>query len=211
MAGWRAQRKAGIAAIALAMLLAAGLWLGIRFLAPPIAGMEALESRMLFTLKCLCCATLFCLATGVEAVAHERLQSPAFDPLTHYRTRRLEVNQRYLQNTLEQIVILAAGLFGLAADSVDGGAMRAVAATTIVWILARIAFWIGYHHSAAMRGLGAPGMIVSLLVLIYVVARASFDWAGWAGAIGAVAAFLLFEAVLFRSTRSVTAPPVVEE
>jgi hypothetical protein len=205
-ADWRDQRRSGIAAIAAAMIVAVGLWLAIRFLAPPVPGMDTLESRMVFTLKCLCCAVLFCLVTGVEAVAHERLQSAAFDPLEGFRTRRLEVNRRYLQNTLEQIVVFAAGLFGLAAYSPDGGAMRAVVATTIVWILARLAFWIGYHRSAAMRGLGAPGMMASLLVLIYVVARASFDWAGGAGAVAAVAAFLLFEAILFRVTRGAAAP-----
>ena len=39
--------------------------------------------------------------------------------------------------------------------------MRAVAATTVVWIIARIAFWVGYHRSSAQRGLGAPGMMLS--------------------------------------------------
>jgi hypothetical protein len=32
--------------------------------------------------------------------------------------------------------------------------------------LARFAFWIGYHRSAAMRGLGAPGMALSMIVLV---------------------------------------------
>jgi hypothetical protein len=39
---------------------------------------------MLFTLKCLCLAVLFCLVLGVEAVAHERLSSAAFDPLAGF-------------------------------------------------------------------------------------------------------------------------------
>jgi O-antigen/teichoic acid export membrane protein len=95
---------------------------------------------MVFTLKCSCLAVLFCLVTGVEAVAHERLSSPAFDPLSGFETRRLRVNQRYLQNTLEQILVFVAGLFGLAVYSPDGSAMRAVLATTVVWILARFAF-----------------------------------------------------------------------
>lgn len=99
-----------MAAIAVSALLSATLWLGIRMLAPPLAGLELLGARMLFALKCLCLATLFCLVTGVEAVAHERLQSPAFDPLAGYETKRLQVNLRYLQNTLEQLVV-----FGVAA------------------------------------------------------------------------------------------------
>jgi uncharacterized MAPEG superfamily protein len=155
---------------------------------------------MLFTLKCCCLAVLFCLVTGVEAVAHERLSSPAFDPLSGFETRRLRVNQRYLQNTLEQILVFAAGLFCLAAYSPDGSAMRAVLATTIVWILARAAFWIGYHRSAAMRGLGAPGMALSMIVLLYVAGRIGYEAGGFVGAAVPVVAFLAIEAFLFRAT-----------
>src|SRR5215472_1802407 len=150
------QRRTGMIAIAAAMPVALLLWLAIAYLVPPLTGMDDLGGRMLFTLKCCCLAVLFCLVTGVEAVAHERLSSPAFDPLIGFETRRLRVNQRYLQNTLEQILVFTAGVFGLAAYSPDGAAMRAVLATTVVWMLARFAFWIGYHRSAAMRGLGAP-------------------------------------------------------
>ena len=202
MAGdWRAQRRSGMAAIAAASLVASLLWFAIRFCAPPLDGMEDLSGRMVFTLKCFCLAVLFCLVTGVEAVAHERLQSPAFDPLTGYETRRLRVNQRYLQNTLEQTVVFLVGLFGLAAYMDDGGRMRAVLATAVVWTLARLAFWIGYHRGAAMRGLGAPGMMVSLLVLIYVAMQVGFDVAGPVGEWAMLGAFLLFEALLFWKTK----------
>jgi uncharacterized MAPEG superfamily protein len=193
---------AGIIAIAASSLVAGLLWFGVRYCGPEIPGMESLGARMLFTLKCGCVAVLFCLVTGVEAVAHERLQSPAFDPLAGYEPRRFRVNQRYLQNTLEQSIVLAAALFGLAAYSPDGDTMRAVLATAIVWILARLAFWIGYHQSAAMRGLGAPGMVVSLLALLYVVARIGYDLAGTPGAAAVIGAFLLIEALLFWTTRA---------
>ena len=198
--GWRDQRRTGIAAIAAAIAAALALWLGVRFLGPVPAGMESAGARMLLALKCCCVATLFCLVTGVEAVAHERLQSAAFDPLAGHETRRLRVNLRYLQNTLEQWAVFAVGLFGLAAYAADGAAVRAVVATTIVWILARFAFWIGYHRSAALRGLGAPGMAQSLLVLLYVAARFGAELAGTAGAAIMVGAFLIFEAILFRAT-----------
>lgn len=196
------QRRAGIIAIAVAMPMALVLWLVIAFLAPPLTAMDSLDARMLFTLKCLCLAVLFCLVLGVEAVAHERLSSPAFDPLAGFETRRLRVNQRYLQNTLEQLIVFAVGLFGLAAYSPDGSAMRAVLATTVVWILARFAFWIGYHRSAAMRGAGAPGMALSMIVLLYVAGRIGFDLGGFVGAAVPVAAFIAIEAFLFRATRS---------
>ncbi|WP_321814125.1 MULTISPECIES: MAPEG family protein [unclassified Paraburkholderia] len=198
---FRRQRKSGIAAIALAALFAVGLWLGIDHLMSPLAGMESLAARMLLTLKCCCMAVLFCLVTGVEAVAHERLTSPAFDPLARFETRRLRVNQRYLQNTVEQIIVFCVALFGLAAYCADGAQMRAVVATTVVWIVARGAFWLGYHRSAAMRGLGAPGMALSMIVLLYVASRFGHEIAGTVGAIAPGAAFVLIEAVLFWGTR----------
>ena len=80
--GFLGERRAGMIAIAAAMPVALLLWLGIAYLMPPLAGMDTLADRMLFAMKCCCIAVLFCLVTGVEAVAHERLCSPAFDPLS---------------------------------------------------------------------------------------------------------------------------------
>ena len=198
---WRAQRRSGMAAIAVSALLGVALWFAVDRLLTPLSGMDALAARMLVALKCCAVAALFCLFGGVEAVAHERLQSAAFDPLAGHETTRLRVNKQYLQNTLEQFVLFAVGLFGLAAYSDTGRTVRAVIATTVVWIAFRFAFWIGYHRNAAMRGMGAPGMAVSLVMLIYVCARVGGDVAGTPGSVAVVAAFLALEAVLFRATR----------
>ena len=198
---WRVQRRSGMAAIAVSTVISLGLWLALYRLLPPLAGMDSIGARMLVALKCAVVATLFCLVAGVEAVAHERLQSDAFDPLGGHQTSRLAVNLRYLQNTLEQLVVFTVGLFGLAAYLTSGEAMRALPATTAVWIVNRFAFWIGYHRSAAMRGLGAPSMMIGLLMLLYVTARIGGELAGTAGAVIAILAFLAIEAVLFWKTR----------
>jgi hypothetical protein len=178
---WRRQRRQGLWAIAASAFVAAAIWLAIRHLAPPVAQMETIADRLIFAFNCWCFAVFFCLAMGIEAVAHERLQSPAFDPLTGYETRRLRVNQRYLQNTLEQLVLFTAALFGLAIYSDGGEGMRAVEATAF---------------------LGAPGLMLSLIVLIYVIIRISLDLGGLFAAAGVVGLFLAIEAVLFRTTRS---------
>jgi uncharacterized MAPEG superfamily protein len=195
----RRERRATMLPIALALPVAIVLWLVVAELVPLPESIEGVPARLLFSLKCVCVAALFCLATGVEAVAHERLASPAIDPLRGYETRRLRVNQRYLQNTLEQFVLFAVGLFGLAVYSVRPGP---VLATAVVWIVARAAFWIGYHRSSAARAYGAPGLALSLIVLLYVCARFGFELAGVAGAIIPIAAFLAVEALLFWATRS---------
>ena len=167
MEEFKRQRRTGMIMIGLAMPVAVALWLAVDQLMPPILSMENLASREAFALKCWCVAVLFTLVMGVEAVAHERLGSPAFDPLARFETRRLKVNERYLQNTLEQTVAFAAA----------------------------------HHRSAAMRGLGAPGMALSMIVLVYVTARVAEEIAGRVGIVVLVAAFLGFEALLFWTTR----------
>ena len=199
---WRQQRRAGLVAIVCSAILAAAIWLAIRHFAPPIAGMASLSDRLSFAFKWWAIAVLLCFATGIDAVAHERLQSPAFDPLAGHETKRLRINQRYLQNTLEQLIMFTAGLFGLALYSKSGGAMRAVEATAIVWILFRFAFWIGYHRSAAMRSVGAPSIALSLIVLVYVIARIASDLGGPIAVVCALGLFGVIEAILFWTTRS---------
>ena len=198
---WRQERKSGMIAIAVSMVLSLALWFALLRLLPPLNGLNNIADRMMLALKCVVVATLFCFVAGIEAIAHERLQSPAFDPLEGHESRRLRVNLRYAQNTLEQLVIFAVGLFGLAAYLTSGDALRALPALTIIWVLNLFAFWIGYHHSAAMRGLGAPSMALGLITLLYVVARIGNDLAGMAGGLVAVAAYIAIEAVLFWKTR----------
>jgi hypothetical protein len=198
---WRKERRSGIAAIAVSSAVSIVLWFALMRLLPPLTGMDDAGARMLVALKCVVVATLFALVAGVEAVAHERLQSDAFDPLAGHQTKRLQVNLRYLQNTLEQTLIFAVALFGLAAYMTSGEAMRAVPAVTVIWVVNRYAFWIGYHRSAAMRGLGAPSMAVSLIVLLYVVALIGADVAGTAGTVALLGLFIAVEAVLFLKTR----------
>ncbi|MFK4442981.1 hypothetical protein ABH944_003236 [Caballeronia udeis] len=191
--------------IAIAFPVTIALWLGVYYFMPPLGGMEEPLARLVFTLKCSCFAILFCFLTGIEAVAHERLRSPAIDPLSGYATRRMTINLRYLQNTLEQLVLFIPGLFALAFYCANGYAMRAVVATTVVWIATRLAFWIGYHHGSQHRAAGAPGMMQSMLVLLYVCARIGYEIAGPAGAIAPLIAFGCVEAVLVRTTKPLSA------
>jgi hypothetical protein len=100
------------------------------------------------------------------------------------------------------MLVFSAALFGLAAYSPGGAAMRTVLATTVVWILARFAFWIGYHRSAAMRAAGAPAMCLSMIVLLYVAARIGYEAGGIGGAAAPIIVFLAIEAFLFHATRS---------
>jgi hypothetical protein len=197
----RRQRSTVLTWILFAVPVTIALWLGVYNLLPPLTGMDDPVSRLFFTINCCCVAILLCFVTGIEAVSHERLQSPAIDPLAGYETLRLKINLRYLQHTLEQLMLFVPGLLGLAYYCPSGTTMRAVVATTVVWIVARAGFWIGYHYGSLYRGIGATGMAQSIIVLLYVCVRFGNEIAGLPGALTPVVLFGGIEAYLFYATR----------
>src|SRR5260370_40279511 len=95
----------------------------------------------------------------------------------------MTINLRYLQHTLEQLVLFVPGLFALAFYCSDGPSMRAVAATPVVRIATRFAFWIGYHYGSQHRAMAAPGIIHSMPVPLYGGARTGHELARPAAAI----------------------------
>lgn len=188
--------------LAIAVPATIALWLALYFFLPAPGGMADVGRRLWVALGWICLAAIFSLAAGIQAVAHERLRSSAFDPLAGQDSDRLRINQRYLQNTLEQFCLFAPGFVGLAWYADSDAAMRAVPATALTWIVMRIAFWIGYHHGAAYRTVGVPGLAIPLLLLLYVAARFANDLAGLSGAVGVILLFVMMELVLFRTTRA---------
>lgn len=178
-------------AVALSLPIAFGVWTSLRHNLPRIHA-----DPMLFALACIGTAVLLTLVAGIEAVAHERLFSDAIDPLAGKDSKRLIVNQRFVQNTLEQSVVFAAGLLLFAHYADD---LRAVAATAITWVLGRWAFWIGYHIGPMWRGLGVFSMFQSLLVLALGVGCFGFELGGWTGVAILLGPFLVIEAWLFTA------------
>jgi hypothetical protein len=87
---------------------------------------------------------------------------------------------------IEQLALFVPGLLMLAiycpdGDYPDGDSMR----SAVVWIVARGAFWVGYHY-------GSGGMVQSLIVLLYVSSRFGFDIAG---PVGVVVPLVLFAGI----------------
>jgi hypothetical protein len=180
----------------IAMLVAGLIWVLVMVFIPAVEGMETPIDRLVFALKCFCIAVLLTFLTGIEAVSHERLVSMAFDPLAGQDSDRLKVNNRYVQNTLEQLMLFLPGLLALAVYCESGASMRAVIAATLVWSLARITFWIGYHIAPHHRVAGLVGALQSMLILLYVSARFGYEVAGTMGAILPLALFAGAEIII---------------
>lgn len=200
--GSRFPVRSAVVQIGLASLVAALIWWACTRFIPP-SDMPAVFDRVLFALKCSAVAILLTFLTGIEAVSHERLTSEAFNPLAGKETKSILVNLRYLQNTLEQLILFVPGLLLLAAYADAESAVQSVSAATLVWILARIAFWIGYRRGPEYRIAGLVGMVQSMIILLYVCARFGYELGGFWGALVPLALFAFAETVLFiRAFRS---------
>jgi uncharacterized membrane protein YecN with MAPEG domain len=101
-----------------------------------------------------------------------RVRIGAVDPLAGRDDTLLQVNQRALTNTVEQLVGFAPALLALAAG-VQSARMRFVIAAGVVFALARLVFWAGYLLGPPMR---APGMAATFAVNVTTLVTAIWVW-----------------------------------
>jgi len=93
------------------------------------------------------------LLVMIVAVGNARAMGPAIDPTVGAEDPAMRVNIRVLDNTLQQFVLFGAGSMGLAA-SLEPERAKVVGAAAIVFVVARLAFWIGYRIHPLYRAAG---------------------------------------------------------
>jgi hypothetical protein len=101
-----------------------------------------------------------------------RAWSRAIDPLAGVDNRFLQVNQRALTNTVEQLAGFVPALMALAAGA-PPGRMPGVVALGLVFGVARLVFWGGYLMGPLLR---APGMAATFAVNVATFAGAVWVW-----------------------------------
>jgi uncharacterized MAPEG superfamily protein len=89
----------------------------------------------------------------VAAVGNARFLGEAIDPTRGAGDRAMIVDGRAADNTTQQFLLFMAGLLALAA-SLEPGRMGVIRAAAIVFVAARLVFWIGYRIHPLYR---APG------------------------------------------------------
>ncbi|HMJ94026.1 MAG TPA: MAPEG family protein [Allosphingosinicella sp.] len=135
----------GIVSMATAMyLLSSGL--------PEPAGMNAAGDRIAYASGWGAFAALPLFAM-VAAIGNARFLSEAIDPTLGAESRTMIVNGRVADNTLQQFALYFAGSLGLAAN-LPPERMTIVAAAAIVFVVARLCFWIGYRIEPLYRAFG---------------------------------------------------------
>jgi hypothetical protein len=135
----------GIVAMTLAM------WL-LSTLMPAPEGVETLAERLAYAMRWLAFAALPLFAM-VAAVGNARFLGEAIDPTRGAEDKAIVVNGRVADNTTQQTLLFACGLLGLAASLPPEG-MGVIRAAAIWFVVARIAFWIGYRIHPLHRAFG---------------------------------------------------------
>jgi hypothetical protein len=120
---------------------------------PNITGVDTLLDRLVFTLQMNLFAVMpFFIMVAV--VGNGRFLSEAIDPTKHLENKSIEINGRVANNTLEQNFVFLVGTLALS-TFLNTGSIKVIEALTIVFVCARILFWIGYRMNPLYR---APGM-----------------------------------------------------
>ena len=122
-------------------------------LLPTIPGIETATDRLVFALHMNVFASMPFFVMMIF-VANGRFLSDAIDPTKHAESKAMEINGRVADNTLQQNFVFFVGTLALA-TFLDATSIKVLIPLTIVFILARIAFWIGYRMDPLYR---APGM-----------------------------------------------------
>jgi uncharacterized MAPEG superfamily protein len=150
-----------------------GFILGVYFFVPfPIPPLESAGDRVAFALSWEPVAAL-ALVLGVLRVVRGRFMSGARldGSPPEPADVRLEVDRRYMQNTLEQLVLAVIAHLALA-TRLSGDQLRLVPILATWFLVARVAFLIGYQRDPLARGFGwAATWLPTLTVLLYDVAR----------------------------------------
>ena len=162
----RDHKIAGLMEFAIGLPLNIALFCALYFwLLPDYAGLESAAERLVFVFKCsaLPGATLL---FGLWAVALGRGTSLAINPLKGLESPTLQIHLRYFQNTLEQVVLFVVSAAALS-PFLNSGNSKIIAAAAILFFINRLVFWLGYLKHPNFRGLGLPGTLypVTLMML----------------------------------------------
>jgi hypothetical protein len=147
----RDQKIVGVGAVSGVTAMVAAIS-GIYRLWPINPSLADVNSRLAYALQANAFAVLP-LLIGIMIVGNNRFLSEAIDPTQHKEDLGTQINCRVVENTLQQYVLFLIGTLALSVN-LTAGQMRAIPAAALVFVVARIAFWIGYRIHPLYRAFG---------------------------------------------------------
>ncbi len=134
----------------------------------PSPDISTLAERITFALRVNVLAILP-LFVMIVSVGNSRFLSSAINPLDHKETPPQEIDGRVADNTLQQNFIFLVGTLGLSTVLLPEW-LQVLVALALVFVCARIAFWVGYRIHPLYRafGMAATGYM-NLGILLFVL------------------------------------------
>jgi len=93
------------------------------------------------------------LLLSILAVANARFFSAAIDPTLQKENMAMRINGRVVDNTLQQFVLFLVATMAISVNATSAE-MSLIPAATIVFVCARMTFWIGYRIHPLYRAFG---------------------------------------------------------
>lgn len=159
----REQKIVAIGAVSGIVTMGLLLWMLYHNLPSP-AGAEETGTRIGYALQWNALAALPLFAM-IVAVGNARFLSDAIDPTRGAESQAMIVDGRVVDNTLQQFALFLTGSLALSAG-VPGHSVQIVGAAAIVFVVARICFWIGYRIDPLYRAFGFSSTVYLNLGLL---------------------------------------------
>ena len=142
-------------------------------LMPGIGVDASAGERLAYALQWIAVAAVPLVLT-IGSVGNARFSSEAIDPTAGKESPAVAINCRVVDNTVQQYLLFGVASLAVAA-SARGDQLGIVAGAAIVFVLARLAFWIGYRIKPVYRAAGFSSTFYLNLVLFgYAL------WLAWA-------------------------------
>ena len=141
---------------------------GFFFFTSPVLGVESPGDRIAYVFRYDFWAG-FALLAGIARVAGQRFFSGEIDGSVPTKEHSLQVNRTYIQNTVEQIVLLLIAHAALALV-VSTEMLRLIPILVTLFLIGRITFWVGYLKSPPARAFGFATTFYPTVAVFFFVA-----------------------------------------
>jgi hypothetical protein len=139
---------------------------------PGMAADATAGERLAFAAQWIALAALP-LFLVIGSVGNARFGSEAIDPTAGRESPAMVINCRVVDNTVQQYLLFMAASLALAAG-LRGDELAVIAAAAIIFIIARLAFWIGYRIKPIYRAAGfASTSYLNVVLFGYAI------WSAW--------------------------------
>jgi len=139
---------------------------------PSSPSLVDISSRLAYVLQANAFAVIP-LLTAIMAVGNNRFLSEAIDPTLQKEDAATQINGRVVENTLQQFVLFLVATTALSVN-LTTAQMRIIPAAVIVFVAARLAFWVGYRIHPLYRAFGmAATAYLNIGLLAFALWKAS--------------------------------------